>query len=958
MPIRSVVATGGSTTSDGISPNPAITLARANAILVAGDTAQLQAGTYATNIAPANSGTAGNPITYVAATGATVTLNGKIVLSSRSYITVRGINRLQVATGTGSTNTWIDSNSNSNHCIVEYCDFHSTNASALTDPLRVGTPFPYVGIIWQGTDGIFRHNTIRTWYGGEALRAEGSNHHIHDNNCFNADCGHGIFHIESAETILERNIMRNRWARPFTVGNHSSDPTVKLGNLIQNNTIFDSNYDGVVLQYGTQMNEDPEKGDNALYKICGQRMIWRNNLTIASNMWSGVPDPWRSEYHFGNFDDANLWMLNQRVYHNTIYDSQANIVGVTYNTTRQQLATDNRFLNNVWHNQTTGPDGGDNQTVWMVTAGVTNGPANGQANYNYMDSWHFRNNLMSNNIRNGGGQSNLTVAQFAAAFPSLVSGNIAGSPTFVNSNYSASVGSTTVQPTRDNFLLASGLGKTAAMPVATAAQTSATPISTITVSDAYVFYPGYGTDGVAGDTIIHNGQTTTVTGVTDATHITVSPAITTTNGNPIWLEMFGVSPDLGIAADSVTTEIATPTLAHAEVSATAFGNAIASPTFAAPANGLLVVVASANGNGAGVTALPASIADTFAGSLTWTKYEDERGTTGSRVALAVFVAKTGLAPGSGTVTVTWTNTPGSKALNTVKILSGFATPPVAQFAVAEMGSGSSLTATLATAPEATSLALGMLAARGTSPNITPDPDATELEETPAGTNHAQQIQYILGNAAADMTWSGTLGVTGNQAIVLEIAEGEAVPTYEGSGVLLLPALTISGTGTHTPPIFEGSGDLLLPALTASGVGEFIQVLYSGSGTLILPALTAAGTGEHTPPIFSGSGDMTLPALTATGTGEHTPPIFEGNGVLTLPALSASGLGVFTATGTIHTGTGQLMLPALSASGLGTHTLPVYAGTGILILPVLVAAGAGYFNLTPPVRFVVTAQVEI
>jgi hypothetical protein len=79
----------------------------------------------------------------------------------------------------------------------------------------------------------------------------------------------------------------------------------------------------------------------------------------------------------------------------------------------------------------------------------------------------------------------------------------------------------------------------------------------------------------------------------------------------------------------------------------------------------------------------------------------------------------------------------------------------------------------------------------------------------------------------------------------------------------------------------GSGDLVLPALTASGTGTSSS---SGSGAPALPAVTAAGTGTAS---ASGIGALTLPALTSAGGGTASA---AGTGALTLPAVTISGFG--------------------------------------------------------------------
>jgi hypothetical protein len=83
----------------GLATNPGTegspwSMAKANSTLAAGDTAILLNGSYSTAIAPANSGSAGSPITYQAQNSRQAILttsNPRLSLTSRSYITIDGV---------------------------------------------------------------------------------------------------------------------------------------------------------------------------------------------------------------------------------------------------------------------------------------------------------------------------------------------------------------------------------------------------------------------------------------------------------------------------------------------------------------------------------------------------------------------------------------------------------------------------------------------------------------------------------------------------------------------------------------------------------------------------------------------------------------------------------------------------------------------------------------------------
>lgn len=69
-------ASGNDATGNGSTGSPWKTITKAASIAAAGDTVKIRSGTYRESVKPANSGTAGNPITFEPDTGATVTVSG------------------------------------------------------------------------------------------------------------------------------------------------------------------------------------------------------------------------------------------------------------------------------------------------------------------------------------------------------------------------------------------------------------------------------------------------------------------------------------------------------------------------------------------------------------------------------------------------------------------------------------------------------------------------------------------------------------------------------------------------------------------------------------------------------------------------------------------------------------------------------------------------------------------
>ena len=99
-----VGGTGCSDSGPGTQSQPFCTISAAARVATAGQTVLVSSGTYQENVTPANSGSAGSPITFQAAPGATVTVTGgthAFTISSLSWITVSGF------TVTGTSNDGI-----------------------------------------------------------------------------------------------------------------------------------------------------------------------------------------------------------------------------------------------------------------------------------------------------------------------------------------------------------------------------------------------------------------------------------------------------------------------------------------------------------------------------------------------------------------------------------------------------------------------------------------------------------------------------------------------------------------------------------------------------------------------------------------------------------------------------------------------------------------------------------
>ncbi|MDG9674178.1 carbohydrate-binding protein [Micromonospora sp. DH14] len=98
------VSTSGSDVGPGTTTSPFRTIQRCATVMVAGDTCQIAAGTYRETITPAANGTATNRITYTAAPGARVVVDGSDPVTGWSAVTPANLTTLQASdpTITGS----------------------------------------------------------------------------------------------------------------------------------------------------------------------------------------------------------------------------------------------------------------------------------------------------------------------------------------------------------------------------------------------------------------------------------------------------------------------------------------------------------------------------------------------------------------------------------------------------------------------------------------------------------------------------------------------------------------------------------------------------------------------------------------------------------------------------------------------------------------------------------------
>lgn len=780
MAIRYVSVTGDPG-GDGTSPSSRWTMTQANANLQPGDIAVCAAGTYTTGISPTNSGTdEDNRITYRGENLVSAINNvdyseiDNVVstLTSKSYIT---IDNFKFSSTTEEQIVMNDPSGLTHHNEIVRC--RTDSAEDVGFDYETGL---YFGIEIRGNNHHIHHNVFGKWVGGNYVQIWGDENLIEYNNANDCDNGHGTIMLYGSRNILQHNYIRNHWSRAFEIVPRFE--AEEEANIVQYNTLFSVGWRSGVTVEGWGPTQPEGVGDEQMIKPGGKGLIFRFNLIVNTPEGHPSPAPYNCIGHIDSYGET-YYFEHLRFYHNTFLDGLNNCFSITHTTGETFFADDDRWINNVIV-------GFDGFSFYYNTASAAA----------HTSTHHYKNNIFPDVFRRA--STDYTAAQVNANtggfFPNA-SGNSSTVPTFVNSDYTGPDANRSQKISYNNFRLADdspvGVGEGTHL---TTVVTSATS-TTIEVEDAWCFTDGHGM--IDGDIIIVNGQTRTITATNPEPEvgnqtITLDSSVTVTNGDPIYLAVTGENPTIGIplVEESELTVPSNPTVLSAGInSASSLGNSIQSVSFSPTANALLIVVATANPSGAGVTGIPSSISDTFSPSLSWTTYESEVGSSGSRCCVTVHVAKLGASPGSGQVTVTFANNCGSRIIVPYEVASDYnLTTPVFQSHSSTTFSGSTLTDTMDAAPEATSLIFAALASRGSDIAITPDPDFTELHEQMVSTNHVQHVSYDSENGAAATVWTGDLGGTGTVGLVLEIGGAE---TEENMFATSAGTSTVSGSLT-------------------------------------------------------------------------------------------------------------------------------------------------------------------
>ena len=523
-----VAAWGDCQGASPLSGAAACSLATANTNAAAGDVVNLRSGTYTTGIAPTNSGTPGNMITYQAHTAETPTImtsawSPAIFLSNNDYIKIDGIT-------VSNSYKWANIRNGS--------DYNEIVNSTFTDD-----------------DGINDGGGISIWgqcAGGSPYTCPSTNNWLHNNELYKmgktgpapvCQDGPGVIYIGT-----------------ITAGDVDSN-----NNTIEDNVIY--------------------SGGHHLFEISTQNNVIRNNV-MHNEGWMTDPGgcDWGPSPRNGKYGNRNIQLFNQnnadrqftllennRIGHaafasdggmdgNIVIASRANIVRYNYSFHSETIG--------IYFKDGTGPADAMDNRVYNNTV-----YSSGQDSMAYPDSWTgfgqqdwrlgvfllkdiLTGNVVKNNIIYNSFTSDINCNATCLANNTFTNNWVTanGDPLFVNTDVSDPT-STTLPDLR----VQSGSGVINKGVNLTQANNSGTSSTTLIVDDALYFQDGsrgsslsnIQADWIAIGTVSNTVQISSIDYSTNT--ITLASPMTWSDNANIWLYkdssgnivLWGSAPDIG-----------------------------------------------------------------------------------------------------------------------------------------------------------------------------------------------------------------------------------------------------------------------------------------------------------------------------------------------------------------------------------------------------------------------------
>lgn len=379
------------TLSTGSQEQPFRRLSQVNPIAKAGDTIHCAAGEYPDAFAPANSGTATQPITLIGTQSAVLTKGAR--LAGRSYI------NLDTLAFNSLASSWLLDSELTHHVKIQRCHFSSEYK---------GTQFSFGGMIVNGNDYTVMDNKFGPWLGGDAVQLLGDRIRF-DSDMSGCNAPHGCILICGNDnhvggTATKPMVITNHWGRAGEVLGIDADKGFR--NEVSYLHALNCNWDGKPLPAGVWTGTMPYSALQ-MWKVGGEDTKF-HHITIRGSRNIGVEDqPYGaciliSCFIFGGADSQPVTRAKRiEMYNLVIEDNALNALSITKDPT---LPLNMKSV--VLRNSTLQRN---KVAIWMKDAGIP------------YDELFIRDNIIAGSIRRGA--TTYTIGGYQGAFPALASGN-------------------------------------------------------------------------------------------------------------------------------------------------------------------------------------------------------------------------------------------------------------------------------------------------------------------------------------------------------------------------------------------------------------------------------------------------------------------------------------------------------------------------------------------------------
>jgi len=479
----------------GTASSPWKTIGKANQTLRAGDTVYIKAGTYTDCLAPKNSGSASDPITYRAYGSDVVTIQNAscgVLLDGKSYITVQGIAFYNL-------DRFMYLENGANYNVIAQCTFNQMRNYA----------------DWAGSRII--NQSQHNWIHGCTFSRYGA--------CVGTP-GSGT----SSGVVMDIG-------NEDSMTGSSGAPDYSSYNLIENNTMFYGGHHvlGVNSQYNVIRNNYLH--NEGWSQGRGQRVLYAAGYAVDSgrNLIEGNRIAYSAVGCNGNLTEGAQISTSHNIIRGNIFYFN-NLPGLMFSVSSSyyQDANYNHVYNNTffYNDQTSESDPGKS----AIYCGRWSG------------SWVIKYNAFKNNLYYGHPSQYSFYGGASASdqiYANEFNGDVSGDPKFANAT--ATLGDPMDDTYPDFHLTAASpcLDKGGALTTITSSSGSGT---TLTVADAEYFMDGWGISGVDGDLIqiVGTSQTARIRKVDySANTITVDTTLTWTQNQGLALAYVGSAPDAG-----------------------------------------------------------------------------------------------------------------------------------------------------------------------------------------------------------------------------------------------------------------------------------------------------------------------------------------------------------------------------------------------------------------------------